>query len=1172
MSALRQLHRLATSVVQVIDFSSRLLSGSYQIYHSVDGHIDDDRELKERATVLRKLASTLTGRTSSTAVDRTSKPVDGLAVERAPASIDLDGSAHIADPLAGPQAETNAAQDGDTSSRYHEMGRTDTEFTGLGPDDEAMPVGSNNALGVEQACRKLQKLRSRMQSTAAAFVPEDTQRSEQEKGMQAVAAGCSEMAKKIETTLQKMRADPKNQKFRTLVSFRQAFLRTWSEKKINEMEKALDKRRSDLILHLVVVMSDQQSSVVRELRTLRDASNRLGSAYTEHLDGITKSFKLIQDQAGKESDIRRKNPSAYYQETNDKDGNDGKTFNLFNLHIIPQNSSKKKKSPEQSDIVSYDESAQDLRYLAEALSLLTATASKVAIAQRVLAGLHYKTMMMRMESVAEAYANTYEWIFKTPRARAKKNIKVYFSEWLLKKDGIFWVSGKPGSGKSTLMKFLCDHVRTEEALVEWAKPLDPVMSTHFFWSSGTAMQKSQEGLFKSLLYDVFRKSPEIMKAVCPQRWEAGRRGEGDLGPWTLSELRRTLISLATCSGLPFKFCFFIDGLDEYEGDHPEMITVLRSLATCPNIKLCVSSRPWNVFEDAFGNTDTGKLYLQHLTNNDIRLYVRKKLEEHPNWQVLPEEQDIYRSIVTEVTTKAQGVFLWVYLVIRSLYEGLTNGDSLPALERRIRRLPADLEPYFKHMLNSVDSFYHAQMVQTFQVAMASSSPLPLMIYCFLDEEYEQYNFGLHMPVKQMPIPEVERRQAQLRRRLNGRCKGLLEVYKNAGEGKYLGYRVDFLHRTVRDFLRTKEMSEFLKAGPTDDGPNALIFKGFVPLIKSMPWEEMEMSSGGPLSIILMDAMHYAYKAEQESGKPQTELLEDLSRALRFYATTTGKPIPWYRGCYSMPNRERGYRPCQTFLEFAVQNGLCLYVKEQLGQKREPLDVKQPLPLCAVAHLPRYTIEEPDLSDMIRLLLDTRMLATSHSIDDLWNTFMTTFAYVVEHADSFPNISDMVKHRQGITELLLARGANPNTLSHGSIPAWYRLLATCASRSIPPSVYQPMLQSLKLVLSASVSFSGRGWSVSDALHYIVFDDFNEGVEDNAARLEFVTEICCLMIPHGFELTSSQRRKLERRFPARLVASIFSTIDEQNSKVETQAQPKYTDYLGIWSLVSWMRGGG
>jgi hypothetical protein len=43
-----------------------------------------------------------------------------------------------------------------------------------------------------------------------------------------------------------------------------------------------------------------------------------------------------------------------------------------------------------------------------------------------------------------------------------------FLSWLSSGNGIFHVSGKPGSGKSTLMKFLCDHPRTQEELQEWA--------------------------------------------------------------------------------------------------------------------------------------------------------------------------------------------------------------------------------------------------------------------------------------------------------------------------------------------------------------------------------------------------------------------------------------------------------------------------------------------------------------------------------------------------------------------------------------------------------------------------------------------------------------------------------------------------------------------------------
>lgn len=72
-------------------------------------------------------------------------------------------------------------------------------------------------------------------------------------------------------------------------------------------------------------------------------------------------------------------------------------------------------------------------------------------------------------------------------------------------------------------------------------------------------------MFQSLLYGVFKRLPQIIKVVCSQGWEAFRKGKGDLQPWMLPKLRRTLAFLATYRGLGYKFCFFIDGLDECKG-------------------------------------------------------------------------------------------------------------------------------------------------------------------------------------------------------------------------------------------------------------------------------------------------------------------------------------------------------------------------------------------------------------------------------------------------------------------------------------------------------------------------------------------------------------------------------------------------------------------------------
>lgn len=88
------------------------------------------------------------------------------------------------------------------------------------------------------------------------------------------------------------------------------------------------------------------------------------------------------------------------------------------------------------------------------------------------------------------------------------------------------------------------------------------------------------------------------------------------------------------------------------------------------------------------------------------------------------------------------------------------------------------------------------------MATSVSQPQFLMVYSLLDDVLD----GLDaLSTKQSPgvmyDHEVRMRAAQMRRRLDGRCKGLLEVVLDEPEaGLYFEYKDDFLHRTVRDFL------------------------------------------------------------------------------------------------------------------------------------------------------------------------------------------------------------------------------------------------------------------------------------------------------------------------------------------------------------------------------------
>jgi hypothetical protein len=126
-------------------------------------------------------------------------------------------------------------------------------------------------------------------------------------------------------------------------------------------------------------------------------------------------------------------------------------------------------------------------------------------------------MTFRYERIVEAYPIIFEWVFRDPTVDQLPWSS--FSDWLKTGNGVYWINGKAGSGKSTLMKYIFDSRRTRKELATWAntpetdddRPLCFV--TFFFWNSGTPEQKSQMGLLRSLLYQVLRTCPNLVPVI-----------------------------------------------------------------------------------------------------------------------------------------------------------------------------------------------------------------------------------------------------------------------------------------------------------------------------------------------------------------------------------------------------------------------------------------------------------------------------------------------------------------------------------------------------------------------------------------------------------------------------------------------------------------------------------
>lgn len=240
---------------------------------------------------------------------------------------------------------------------------------------------------------------------------------------------------------------------------------------------------------------------------------------------------------------------------------------------------------------------------------------------------------------------------------------------------------------------------------------------------------------------------------------------------------------------------------------------MRQLEESPDIRLCVSSRPWSLFVDEFGTDPERTLKLEDLTREDIRQYVSDKLNKHSQFETLTHVNTEYVQMVEAVVDRAQGVFLWVYLVVRTLLEGLTYHGSVSTLYRRLEEFPPDLESFFQHLLDSVAPIYRKKTALYFKITTIAQKPLLAMLYSYLDEIEDDPNFALVLAQSEPDRRQVYLRQEQPRRKLDACSRGLLElVFTERYNGSlgtygyvpkpasYFEYEVNFLHRTVRDFL------------------------------------------------------------------------------------------------------------------------------------------------------------------------------------------------------------------------------------------------------------------------------------------------------------------------------------------------------------------------------------
>lgn len=790
---------------------------------------------------------------------------------------------------------------------------------------------TKHAIELSAVATDLKQLSEQVEQKSCSLRSHPGQTSDSEEIFLRLCGECQKVSTELLDALAKLKARGRNWLNYAKTSFLVALKSIWSEKKIDELRKRLSRIKEEMTAAALFCLWEEAKLDGKELRELSKQQVRM-IATLDRIDETTHDFSqnLIQLAKGGGSKEQWILMEAI------------KNFEWNPRTIAP--------SIEHST----DEGSQ--RYRDQEI--------QAAIIQSLVVDNPHG------EKIPEAYRNTFEWIFKDSEdLGCSRKRWSSFPAWLTRSSkDIYWITGKPGSGKSTLMKFILCHPKLQALLREWANDLPLLIGGFYFWKAGAETENSREALMKTLLRQCLSVMPALIPKICRKRWTLlkifGTIPPSDLG-WTFRELAESVTSLALESGKLFKLAFFIDGLDEFGGDHAELVDLIHEISLKDEIKLCVSSRPLNLFSDRYRSNPN--LKLQDLTRNDIDMFVRKQLTTHAAFRELQSIHPIQTNrLLDSIIEKAGGVFLWVAVVVRSLLESLTEGETLADLEKTVSQLPSDLEKLYFSIWASISTKYKPEASEFFQIREAfpeklSKSRKEAEIFDFFERDPRSGGHistsltaltALHffLAFEDTPVDfDVTTISAEdiiklVRRRINSRTRCLLEVFDDGG--------VDYLHRTVYDW--SKENWLHICSQATESFDIYLKFLRVKTALMSDPkeWEgsKSRLFEGGKLtsqwsSVFwhnISSCIEFAYRA-QKSPSVLLNLVSTLdnfeSKVKQTYDQIQTKAKS---GCSQLGNTEtlqdtavfdthwpttigRGLRDI-TFVGFAAQICLSEYVK------------------------------------------------------------------------------------------------------------------------------------------------------------------------------------------------------------------------------------------------------
>jgi ankyrin repeat protein len=620
--------------------------------------------------------------------------------------------------------------------------------------------------------------------------------------------------------------------------------------------------------------------------------------------------------------------------------------------------------------------------------------------QDFMRSLGFDVMDSRLATIGIAHRNTCTWLYsrveyltwQDPGSRAEHH-------------GFLWIKGKPGAGKSTLMKCALHHAQS-------LNQRNTAIFSFFFNARGRDLEKTTEGMYRSLLHQVYTAFPDRLPGVLPNH-----STDPSKHTWQLPILQTMLRDALLNFGNTAEFICYIDALDECEEDAIrlaiEYFEELGELAVSQNTKIsiCFASRHYpNITMRRYQGLNLDEQEDHH---EDIRKFVEGKLRG---------TGATHFELSKEISHRSSGVFLWANLVVQILNRSVDHGATRMQLMANLKAVPTGIEALLKSILMDASVFLLPTLLW---VLFAFGPPTASQLYIATMVGAERLTAE--------DLDQTETTQEQMRLFILSASKGLVELSKDPTP------HAQFIHESVREYLLNgglsildENLAENLSA--KSHYKLATWCRVYIQLDPDFGPDEDE--SG--FLVYALDYLYHHCEDAFEGGVLQLEFLDSIHlSALRRLAG-------WFMG-HDCPRLLLGYH-CQHLLLAPLVQIECRSLVEGLLRrqlKRSSSATCNEASACATLHndaidtaIPYLNVDSMCYMDVFLTTVRRRLGTSVQLMLDCGADPNLVFT------DSTPLLAALSRNDRDMVKLLLHHGADPDLETPDDTPLLAALSQNC----------------------------------------------------------------------------------------------------------------------------------